>query len=65
MPCKPMSHSILQFSEFLIFRGFNNVFIFKLSRWLSLALNKISLEKWVTWRWYSDKTVRGIESPGL
>lgn len=65
MPCIPMSHSIQLFSDFLMFRGFNNVFILKLSHWLSFALNKISLEKWVTWGWYSDKTVRGIELPGL
>lgn len=31
-----------------MFRGFNNVFILKLSHWLLCALNKISVEKWVT-----------------
>lgn len=46
-PCIPMSHGIQLFPKFLMFRGFNNAFILKLSHWLSFALNKISIEKWV------------------
>lgn len=64
MPCIPMTHSIQLFPKFLIFRGFNNVFVLKLSHWLTFALNKTSVEKWVTWRWSPDKRVIDIESPG-
>lgn len=55
MACIPVSHSVQLFSKFLILRGFNNVFILKLSHCLFFALNKISVEKRVTWQWSSDK----------
>lgn len=66
MPCIPMPHSIQLFSKFIIFRDVNDVFILKLSYWLSFALNGSSVEQWVTWGWSSDKRgVTGTESSGI
>lgn len=48
MLCIPTPHSIQLLSKFIMFRDVNDAFILKLSHWLSFALNKRSVEKWVT-----------------
>lgn len=55
IPCTPMSHSIQLFSKIIIFREISDMFILKLSHWLSFVINENSVEKWVARRWSSDK----------